>query len=103
VLVDTSVVLLNHCRSEEEFFTSFHKISWNYRSWARGRLSKTVSGRPAKAASELRRIKGMFVLLPETAAIYSAWESLVTTYAVSGKPSGYDEGVEVIADHSLLS
>ena len=63
---------------------------------------------PAKAASELRRIKAMFVLLPETAAIYPAWESLVPTYAVPHKPPCRSdrlarERVEVITDRSLLS
>ena len=42
---------------------------------------------PAQAALELERIKGMFLLLPETPAIYPAWEALVTQHAVSGKPS----------------
>src|SRR5256885_5676648 len=31
----------------------------------------------AEAASELERIKGMFLFLPETPAIYPAWEALV--------------------------
>jgi predicted nucleic acid-binding protein len=42
---------------------------------------------PAAAALELERIKGMFLFLPETPAIYPAWEALVTQHAVSGKPS----------------
>lgn len=42
---------------------------------------------PSQAAEELNKIKTMFDLLPETAAIYPAWEALVTQYGVSGKPS----------------
>lgn len=42
---------------------------------------------PAQAAAELQRIKSMFVFLPETSAIYPAWEYLVRRYAVSGRPS----------------
>jgi len=37
------------------------------------------------AAGELERIKAMFVLLPDTPAIYPAWESLVVKHQVSGK------------------
>jgi hypothetical protein len=40
----------------------------------------------AKAIEELRRIKDTFLFLPETPAIYPAWEALVSLYAVSGKP-----------------
>jgi predicted nucleic acid-binding protein len=39
------------------------------------------------AVSELERIKAMFVLLPDTPAIYPAWERLVVRYHVSGKPT----------------
>jgi hypothetical protein len=42
---------------------------------------------PIEAATELGRIKGMFLFLPETPAIYPAWENLVQDHAVSGKPS----------------
>ena len=41
--------------------------------------------RPAQAAVELTRIKSMFVFLPDTPAIYPAWEALVIGHAVSGK------------------
>lgn len=40
---------------------------------------------PADAATEILRIKGMFLFLPETPAIYPAWEALVLTHGVSGK------------------
>src|SRR5205823_1285355 len=42
---------------------------------------------PAEAAGELERIKAIFLFLPETAAIYPAWEALVTQQGVSGKAS----------------
>ena len=40
---------------------------------------------PAGAAAELARLKSMFVLLPETPAIYPAWEALVVDRQVSGR------------------
>ncbi len=43
--------------------------------------------KPAAVAIELTRIKNMFDLLPETPAIYPAWESLVIQYRVFGKPA----------------
>ena len=41
----------------------------------------------SRVASELAQIKSMFLLLPETPAIYPAWEALVTQHQVSGKPA----------------
>ncbi len=41
----------------------------------------------AEAASELERIKGMFLFLPEAPAIYPAWEALVIKYQGMGKPA----------------
>jgi predicted nucleic acid-binding protein len=41
----------------------------------------------AEAASELQRIKSMFLFLPETPAIYPAWEGLVIRHQVMGKPA----------------
>jgi len=40
---------------------------------------------PSQAAAELTRLKGLFPLLPETAAFYPEWERLVTTHQVVGK------------------
>jgi predicted nucleic acid-binding protein len=42
---------------------------------------------PSAVAAELARLKSMFVLLPETPAIYAIWEALVTQHHVSGKPA----------------
>src|SRR5258707_2741192 len=40
-----------------------------------------------EAASELDRIKGMFLFVPDTPAIYPAWEGLVIRHQVMGKPA----------------
>lgn len=58
---------------------------------------------PVEAAAELSRIKGMFPLLPEIAAIYPAWEALVTKYAVSGKPSHDARLVAAMQVHGLTA
>ena len=42
---------------------------------------------PSVVAAELARLKSMFLLLPETPAIYPIWEDLVTQLQVSGKPA----------------
>jgi predicted nucleic acid-binding protein len=39
------------------------------------------------AAAELERIKDMFLFLPDTPAIYPAWENLVVRHRVFGKPT----------------
>lgn len=58
---------------------------------------------PAEAAKELGRIKGMFLFLPETPAIYPAWEALVLNYAVSGKPSHDARLVAAMQVHGLAA
>lgn len=58
---------------------------------------------PAEAAAELDRIKSMFLLLPETPAIYPAWESLVRTYQVTGKPSHDARLVAAMQTHNLTA
>ena len=57
----------------------------------------------AKAAAELRRIKSMFLFLPETPAIYPAWESLVTQYQVMGKPAHDARLVAAMQAHNLTA
>ena len=42
---------------------------------------------PADAAFEMGRLKGVFLLLPDTPAIHPAWEALVIHHKVSGKPA----------------
>ena len=58
---------------------------------------------PAEAAVELARIKGMFLFLPETPAIYPAWEALVLEHAVSGKPSHDAPLVAAMQVHGLTA
>jgi predicted nucleic acid-binding protein len=58
---------------------------------------------PAQVAVELDRIKSMFVLLPETSAIYPTWEALVTQHAVSGKPSHDARLVAAMKVHGLTA
>ena len=58
---------------------------------------------PAVAAAELERIKGMFVLLPETPAIYPAWEALVTTHHVLGKVAHDARLVAAMKVHGLTA
>jgi predicted nucleic acid-binding protein len=57
----------------------------------------------AEAASELDRIKGMFLFLPETPAIYPAWEALVIQHQVIGKPAHDARLVAAMRVHGLTS
>jgi predicted nucleic acid-binding protein len=45
----------------------------------------------------------MFVLLPETSAIYPTWEALVIKHAVSGKPSHDARLVAAMEVHGLTA
>jgi predicted nucleic acid-binding protein len=56
-----------------------------------------------KATSELMRLKSMFTLLPDTPAIYPAWENLVIRYHVSGKPAHDARLVAAMRVHGLTS
>jgi hypothetical protein len=47
------------------------------------------------------RLKGIFFLLPDTPAIYVAWESLVVQYQVIGKPAHDARLVAAIQVHGL--
>jgi predicted nucleic acid-binding protein len=58
---------------------------------------------PAAAAMELTRIKSMFPLLPDTAAIYPVWENLVIQYQVSGKTAHDARLVAAMKLHGLTS
>lgn len=57
----------------------------------------------SEAASELMRLKSMFPLLPDTAAIYTVWESLVIQYEVVGKPAHDARLVAAMQVHGLTS
>lgn len=73
----------------------------------------TVAARPlgenglgmgiVQAAAELDRIKGMFVFLPETPAIYPAWEALVIRNRVMGKPAHDARLVAAVQAHGLTA
>ena len=56
---------------------------------------------PAAAALELARLKSMFVLLPDSPAIYPLWESLVIQHRVSGKPAHDARLVAAMHAHGL--
>lgn len=58
---------------------------------------------PAAAATELRRLKSMLPLLPETPALYQAWESLVIQHQVSGKPAHDARLVAAMRVHGLTT
>ena len=62
-------------------------------------LGMTAAG----AAEELERIKGMFHFLPETPAIYPAWEALVLHHKVMGKPSHDARLVAAMRVHNLTA
>ena len=55
------------------------------------------------AAKELATIKASFTLLPDTPAIYHAWESLVTRYGVTGKPAHDARLVAAMKVHGLTA
>lgn len=57
----------------------------------------------AQAAAELDRIKGMFLFLPETAAIYPAWESLVIQHQVVGKSTHDARLVAAMQAHGITA
>lgn len=42
---------------------------------------------PDQAATQLERIKSMFVLLPDHRETFAIWENLVLTHQISGKPA----------------
>lgn len=58
---------------------------------------------PSLMAAELARIKSMFVLLPDSPAIYSMWERLVIQHNVSGKPAHDTRLVAAMLVHGLNS
>jgi predicted nucleic acid-binding protein len=62
-------------------------------------LGLTISA----ALAELDRLKRMFLLLPETPAIYPAWEALVSQYQVSGKPTHDARLVAAMQVHGLTA
>ena len=58
---------------------------------------------PPAVFRELARLKSMFELLPETPAIYSSWEILVTRHQVRGKPAHDARLVAAMHAHGLTA
>jgi len=58
---------------------------------------------PLGVVAELARLKSMFLLLPETPAIYPIWEALVTQYQVSGKPAHDARLIAAMQVHRLTA
>jgi predicted nucleic acid-binding protein len=56
---------------------------------------------PSRAAAAPTRLKDMFILLPDSEAIYPVWESLVITYQVVGKPTHDARLVAAMQVHGL--
>jgi predicted nucleic acid-binding protein len=56
-----------------------------------------------EAALEMERIKDIFLFLPETPAIYPAWEALVIRYQVMGKSSHDARLVAAMQTHGLTA
>jgi predicted nucleic acid-binding protein len=58
---------------------------------------------PSAIGAELARLKSMFLLVPETPAIYPIWEALVTQHRVSGKPAHDARLVAAMRAHGLTA
>lgn len=56
-----------------------------------------------QAAMELEKIRKTFRFLPDTPAIYPAWEALVTGYQVTGKPAHDARLVAAMQTHHLTA
>jgi predicted nucleic acid-binding protein len=75
-----------------------------YEFWAVATRPLAVNGlglTVAAVAAELTRLKVIFPLLPDNAAIFREWERLVTTYSVSGKNAHDARLVAAMAVHGL--
>jgi predicted nucleic acid-binding protein len=57
----------------------------------------------ANVAPEVARLKSMFLLLPETPAIFPLWEALVIQHQVSGKPAHDARLVAAMQAHGLTA
>jgi predicted nucleic acid-binding protein len=55
----------------------------------------------ADALNELEQLKNCFVLLPDTASIFPAWENLIAKYQVIGKPSHDARLVAAMIAHNV--
>lgn len=55
----------------------------------------------ADGLQELEQMKTFFVLLPDTALIFSAWETLISKYKIIGKPSHDARLVAAMTVHNM--
>ncbi|MBF2014499.1 MAG: PIN domain-containing protein [Rivularia sp. T60_A2020_040] len=55
----------------------------------------------ADALQELEQMKTFFVLLPDTALIFSAWETLISKYKIIDKPSHDARLVAAMTVHNM--
>lgn len=55
---------------------------WNV--YTRPAANNGLGHTPDEAAAEVNRLKGLFLVLPDTQEIFSEWERLVLTYQVRG-------------------
>ncbi|MEM7554090.1 MAG: PIN domain-containing protein [Cyanobacteria bacterium P01_A01_bin.84] len=55
----------------------------------------------ADALQELEQMKNFFVLLPDTASIFTVWETLIRKYKIIGKPSHDARLVAAMIVHNL--
>jgi predicted nucleic acid-binding protein len=120
VLIDTSTLLravqLRHPQHETAI-RALEILPWQGRAlhivpqnlvkfWAVATRPLAYNGlglATSTALGELERLKSMFVLLPETPAIYPAWEALVGRYQVSGKPTHAARLVAAMQVHGLTA
>lgn len=75
-----------------------------YEFWVVGTRPLAQNGlgfSPAQVRTEIDQFKKSFTLLPDTPAIFPAWEHLVTSYAVSGKSAHDARLVAAMQVHGL--
>jgi hypothetical protein len=79
----------------------FFRLAGIFAMWSSLAYNNGLGLATSAALGELERLKSMFVLQPETAAIYPAWEALVGRYQVSGKPTHDARLVAAMQVHGL--
>lgn len=58
---------------------------------------------PSAVADEIGRLKSLFILLPETPAIYPAWEALMTRHKVIGRSAHDARLLAAMQVHALTA
>jgi predicted nucleic acid-binding protein len=72
-------------RDGEQFVIAPQNLYEMYVVCTRPRSANGLGMTPEQAHAELTSVRTLFPLLPETAQVYSTWESLVTKHAIHGK------------------